>query len=162
MTSGMPWINPPVMLSRICIDFLGDKLKNGAVYQVGDGTLGPDMSYLDSVSQPRSITGSSPPVKKKRVTPEVATDLQGGREIAERALQMQLQLSEVAECMEGVQEGEDPLGELIDQFTPEDPAVQGDSQEVDEDHTRPQRERKQTHLYQSEEVALLDKKGGGR
>ena len=148
--------------------FLTDSLKHGAVYEVvAANDQQPDRGYIDIVSQPRSVVGSSPPVKKKRVTTEASQRLPNSeqRQREESAAQ-QLQFAEQAvssshlATTEGnpAEEDSDAFQVLLEEMTP-DPSMVQDDMDIEENANRPQRERRQTHLYQSDEVALLDKKG---
>ena len=112
--------------------FLGDKLKDGAVYQVGASMDSLDASYIERVTQTRVVDESSPAQKSKRVrlSPQDPPDQDNNEDAP---LQMLLDAMDSQVLFENLDGEEDP-------------------------HLRPQRERKQTHLYQSDEVALLDKK----
>ena len=63
---------------------------------------------------------------------------------------------QVTNVDEPMMEGHDPFMLLLEAMTPESQVQMGKSS--NSETPRPQRERKQTHLYQSDEVALLDKK----
>ncbi len=147
--------------------FLTDKMKHGAVYQIGGADDTPDGKDVDSVSQARGMVGSSPPVKKKRVTAETSQRLQSTEQMMrDEMVARQLQFDEPSDASPktleiGVAPTEEENGsfqELLDAMTPDPPLeVQSDS-DCEEKSSRPQRERKAVHLYQSDEVALLDKK----
>ena len=141
--------------------FLLDKLKHGAVYQVGTAEHPPDMKYIGEMLQSRTMAGSSPPVKRKKVS----VDIHHVQDVVANQLQYEdVPLHEVQvpqntnteEKDEPMIEGKDPFMQLLEAMTPESQVQMGKSSYSET--PRPQRERKQTHLYQSDEVALPDKK----
>jgi len=139
-----------------------DKLKHGAVYQIGMADDSPDIRFLESILQSRMMIGSSPPVKRKRVTVE----FERGNDIPVVGLLNFDAAVPSTECVTPFETADketgnsmdvesDPFNLLLDAFTPEPPP---EAQRTESSDPRPQRERKQTPLYQSDEVALLDKK----
>ena len=60
--------------------------------------------------------------------------------------------------VEEEEEESNAFQELLDEMTPIPPQVQMEENMSDGEPVRPQRERRQTHLYQGDEVALLDKR----
>ena len=131
---------------------LVNKSKHGAVYQVGTEEDLPS-SHRPKLLQSRPTIGSSPPVKRKRVTSEVAVS-------STTVLQLNFERSLQREGEVEVEEEEkDDFQGLLDELTPDSPP-QEQMEEIppEEEPTRPHRERRQTLLYQSDEVALLDKR----
>ena len=139
-----------------------DKLKHGAVYQVGTLNDSPNIRCLDSILQSRTMAGSSPPVKRKKVSVASHNDLDfpvvdilhfdGVVPPPEPLVPRAAEDNKADDCMDVESE---PLNLLIEAFTPEPPPQ---VQMTESSDARPQRERKQTPLYQSDEVAMLDKK----
>ena len=139
-----------------------DKLKHGAVYQIGTSDDSPDIRCLEGILQSRTMGGSSPPVKRKKVTVEShdAKDItviniqHFGSSVLPPGSAVPTQ-AEDRETDDSMDVESDPLELLIEAFSPEPPTQ---VQMIESSDPRPQRDRKQTPLYQSDEVALLDKK----
>ena len=59
------------------------------------------------MSQPRDVSGSSPPVKKKRFTPVVSQPLcEGMQPVRNRAVQLESQFHEIEDMEEDANEGD--------------------------------------------------------